>query len=342
MMAVKNVRIIEWRGRLGPTSRWAARYFKDVGCRVYVTDSQDTRGLVDLVYTPIPGLPRPNAPTKLFTQLEGYGEAAIMPGSAPSSRIEATFENSHEVMLADPNIHVELEKNGVGGDPIMLPNPAPDVDIPPRNTPNFTVFIPMGTWDIKKPERAVQAARIVGEEEPSITFQMIISSRRSWSCPLDWLELDNIQFRPVVPYEDMLKLYGIADVVAPFSAAEVLPWTVFEGFISGKPTIVDVAGRIQTVHREHIEEMTSWYGASSDLFHRRWKEYYGSGEGDHYLHAGSAEELAQLILELYGDEKRRLELGNRAIEWVGEYDEHWSFGDKGRKIIELTKEVGFH
>jgi len=154
-----------------------------------------------------------------------------------------------------------------------------------------------------------------------------------WHMPLDWLELDNVEFLPNMPHNTMLEQYARADVVIPFSAAEILPWTVFESFIAGKPTIVDVIGKVQSVHRKHVEEMVSWFGTPSRIFHEKWCDRYASGEGDHYLHASSAEDLAQLILELYHDEKRRLELGNNALEWVGAYK--WKPKDKGMKVIEL-------
>jgi len=43
----------------------------------------------------------------------------------------------------------------------------------------------------------------------------------------------------------MKELYGQADVILPYSSAEILPTTVFEGFISGKPVVVNCLGKIQ-------------------------------------------------------------------------------------------------
>ncbi|GAI54367.1 unnamed protein product [marine sediment metagenome] len=94
-------------------------------------------------------------------------------------------------------------------------------------------------------------------------------------------------------------------------------------------------GKIQSVNRKYVEEMVKWFGCSSKVFNELWEDKYKSGEGDHYLHAGSAEELARLILELYADEKRRLELGNNALEWVNAYSKDWKPKDKGKKILDM-------
>lgn len=329
------VKIIEWSKRTGPKSRWAVNCFDDAGCTGIISeDWTDTGGSVDLVYTPVPGLKKTEG-IPLVTQLEGYGGVSVMPGSKPSPKLRETFENSNKVLLVDPNIYLELVRCGIHHDTIMLPNPAPKVTITPQDSSNFTVFCPSGTWNIKHPERVIQAARIVGEKEPSIRFVMPVGSKKVWNWPLDWLDLENVEFLPTLPYDKMLKQYAKADIVIPFSAAEILPWTVFESFLAGKPTIVDVIGKVQSVHREHVKEMVSWFGTPSRLFHERWKDKYLSGEGDHYLHADSAEGLAKHILELYKNGKRRLELGLNAQKWIDAYG-NWKHKDKGEKILELA------
>jgi len=324
------VKIIEWFRRPGTPTRWAADCFADAVCRVVVsTDWKDTSG-ADLVYTPVPGLKKMDSP--LFTQLEGYGAVLVMPGSKPSPRVKMTFDNSDKVGVIDPNMHMELLRCGMDQNTLMLPNPIPDIVIPPKESQKFTVFYPSGCWSIKKPERIIEAARLVGKEEPGIRFVMSVGSK-IWHMPLDWLELDNVDFLPNLSHAKMLEQYAKADIVAPFSAAEILPWTVFEAFIAAKPTIVDVIGKVQSVHRKYVEELVSWFGVPSRLFHEKWEDKYASGEGDHYLHADSAEDLAKLIIELYHDEKRRAELGLHAQQWVDAYK--WKPIDKGKKILEL-------
>lgn len=324
------VKIIEWYKRLGPTSRWAIECFVDVGCRVVISsDWKDTTG-ADLVYTPVPGLRKIDSP--IFTQFEGYGAVLVMQGSKLSPKVKATFDNSDKVGVVDPNMYLELVRCGVEQNTLMLPNPIPDIAILPKESSEFRVFYPSGCWGIKKPERIIQAARMVGKEDPSIKFVMSVGSK-IWHMPLDWLELDNMEFLPNLSHDKMLDQYARADIVIPFSAAEILPWTVFESFIAGKPTIVDVIGKVQSVHRKHVEEMISWFGTPSRLFHEKWADKYASGEGDHYLRASSAEMLAELIIALHDDEKRRRELGLNALQWADAYK--WKPIDKGKKILEL-------
>jgi len=324
------VKIIEWFKRPGPTTRWAADGFADAGCRVVIsTDWKDTAG-ADLIFTPVPGLKRRDTP--IYTQFEGYGNVLVMPGSKPSPLVKMTFDHSDKIGVIDPNMHMELLRCGVDQNTLMLPNPIPNIVVPPKETSEFRVFYPSGCWSIKQPERVVQAARLVGKEEPSIRFVMAVGSK-IWHMPLDWLELDNVEFLPNLPHDKMLEQYALADIVIPFSAAEILPWTTFEGLLAGKPMISDVIGKVQSVHRKHVEDMVSWFGVPSRFFHEKWCDKYGSGEGDHYLHAGSAEELAKLIIELYHDEKRRRELGLNALRWVDAYK--WKPKNKGEKILEL-------
>lgn len=328
------VRIIEWIKRLGSLTRWAANCFTDSGCQVEISNNwKDTGPPADLVYTPVPGL-RATKGIPLVTQFEGYGGVSVLPGSKASPKIAETFKNSSKILLADPNMYFELKRCGIDQPTLMMPNPAPDVEIMSKKSSNFTIFCSQGAWCIKNPGRVIRAANIVGKEEPDIRFVMPVGSERVWRWPLKWLEADNVEFLPTLPYEKMLEQYAMADVVAPFSAAEVLPWTIFEGYVSGKPVIADVLGKTQSVHRKYVADMVSWFSTPSKLFHKKWEDKYGSGEGDHYLHAGSAEELAKLILELYGDEKRRLELGLNAQKWIDAYD--WKSRDKGKKILELV------
>ncbi|GAI73122.1 unnamed protein product, partial [marine sediment metagenome] len=81
-------------------------------------------GGVDFVYTPVPGLKKTEG-VPLVTQLEGYGGVSVMPGSRPSPKLRETFENSDKVLLADPNMHIELMRCGINQNTIMMPNPAP-------------------------------------------------------------------------------------------------------------------------------------------------------------------------------------------------------------------------
>jgi len=336
------VRIIDWHKRTGALTRWAGCWFEEAGCKVDVSFNQmNTGGTVDLVFTPIPGLrklPKTlDTSPPLVTQLEGMGHESFLPGSKTSPRIEATLANSDRVLLADPNMYLGLKGAGVGDkldETLMVPNPTPPFGVTTdwsKDHP-FTVFCPSGAWCIKKPERFVQAARIVGAREPSIRFVMITGPGGAWKWPLDWLEVDNIEFLPHQDHKRMIQLYSEADIVCPWSAAEILPWTVFESFVAGKPTIVDVIGKTQSVHRDHVKEMCSDFGMPSKEFQEKWKDRYMSGESNHFLYAGTPEELAQIILELYKDEERRAELSSNASGWIEQY---WTCKDKGKKVLDI-------
>jgi len=343
---VTLVRIIDWHKRTGALTRWAGCWFEEAGCKVDVSFNQmNTGGAVDLVFTPIPGLrklPKTADPSPtLVTQLEGMGHESFMPGSKASPRIEATLADSDKVLLADPNMYLGLKKAGVGDkldNTLMVPNPAPPIDITLTDQASameqrFTVFYPSGAWYIKKPENMVRAARIVGKKEPSIRFVMITGPGGAWKWPLEWLDAENIEFLPHQEHRRMVQLYAEADIVCPWSAAEILPWTVFESFIAAKPTIVDCLGKTQSVNRKYVEEMCKDFGMSSKEFHEKWKDMYMTGNGDHFLHVGTPEELAQIILDLYKDEEGRAELSVNARRWI---DQYWTCKDKGKKVLEIA------
>lgn len=338
------VRIIDWR-RTGTSTRWAGVCFEEAGCKVELSfDEFRTAGAPDLIFTPIPGLikpPKERHPPLLFTQLEGMGHDTFFQGSKASPKVEATLAYSDKILLADPNMWLGLKQAGVGDkldDTLMVPNPAPPIDITITGLTSaleqrFTVFYPSGAWGIKKPERFVQVARIVGKKEPDIRFVMITGSGGAWKWPLDWLDANNIEFLPHQDHARMIQLYAEADIVCPWSAAEILPWTTAESFALGKPTIVDCLGKTQSVHRDHVKEMCDDFGMPSKEFHEKWKGRYMGGEGDHFLHAGTPEELAEIILSLYKDEDRRTELSMNAHRWVNQY---WTCKDKGKKVLEIA------
>ena len=177
----------------------------------------------------------------------------------------------------------------------------------------------------------MKAAEIVGREE-DIEFVIPVKSKGIYRDPVDWLEVDNLKIIPHQPYNKMLEWYGKSDIIAPFSAHEIHPQTFFEGCLAGKPVIMDSMGLIQSVHRDFLEEMEEDYGMESREFHKRWENRYHSGEGDHYLKVESSEELAELVLELYTDKKRRVELGNFALDWAKCF---WNPPDRGKRIISV-------
>jgi len=309
--------------------------FSDAGHDVEVRFDLNENPSADLVFTPIPGI---EVDCPIVTQFGGYGTQLCMPEKGFSPLAKKSLEESDLVTILDPNMFLLMEREGLKGETVTIPNATPPINISPKNSSRFTVLCP--TTDpyggTKRLGRFVEGAKIVGEEEPKIEFVMPARSRRVWRSPIDWLKVENLRILPKQPFDRMLEWYGKSDVIAPFSKAEIFPQTVLEACVAGKPLIVDQFGLIQSVHRDFLEEMEGDYGTvSSREFHERWKNQYHSGEGDHYLHAGSAEELAELVLELYADEKRRTELGNNALKWILEF---WKLKDRGERIIDCWRE----
>ena len=326
--------VLWWEGSKGPTStRWNERCFSDAGYDVEVKFKLNQNPKADLIFTPIPGI-GPNCPVPVVTQFGGFGTQLYIPGKGFSNLATESLENSDLVILHDSNFHILMEEEGLDGKTVTVPNAVPPLSIPPKKSKNFTVLNPSGGSRLKEPGRFVEAAKIVGREESEIQFEMPIRSGRIWRAPIEWLKVENFKPLPTQPFEKMLDLYARADIVAPFSAAEIHPQTFYEACLAGKPLIEDQFGLIQSVHRDFLEEMIEDFGTESAEFHQRWKGDYESGEGNHYLKAESPEELAELVLELYADERRRAELGSEALKWINQF---WRPKDRGERIIDCWR-----
>jgi len=332
-----NICLVWWANPSGPSTRWNRECFESAGHDVTV--SSEIPSWADLVFSPIPNLNFDSIGQPVVLQFGGYGRQLCLPGRGFSDTVGRCMEEADLTTVLDPNMTIEMEEWGVDSSKtVTIPNATPPITIPPKNDPKFTVLCPTTdpTDGFKRLDRFVEAARIVGEEEDSIRFVMPVKSRGVYRYPLEWLEVENLKLLPRQPYDRMLEWYGKSDVIAPFSKAEIFPQTALEAFLSGKPAIFDELGKIQSIHREYMEEIEGDFGTNSSEFHEKWKSKYRSGEGDHYLHAGSAEELAEIVLELYTDEKRRLELGSNALDFINSF---WKPRDRGRKIISCFKEA---
>ena len=270
-----------------------------------------------------------------MTQFGGYGPKLKLPGSSVNPNVVKTFEFSDLVTVIDPKMSRELWNEGIEGETRIVPNALNLPAIGNRDS-EFTVFNPMGNSSIKEPGNFVEAVRLVGEEEPSIIFKTV-SKGKNWSNPIDWLDLDNLEVLPLQPYDQMISLYSEADVIAHFSSAEISPWTVFEAMGAGKPLIAKELGLIQTISKKYIREVTADFGLTSRKFDEKWSDKYWSGEGDHFLHAETPEELAESILELYSDKRKRLRMANNALEWFKRFEDNWKPEDKARTILNEVK-----
>lgn len=326
------VSIVWWQQGTGVSARGNKECFEEAGCDVEIVDAPTP--LADLIFTPIPGV-KYDRDVPLLTQLGGFGPNLLLPRSEPHKNVERTFEFSDAVTVLDPNMHIELRRVDIDEETLMVPNAAPFIAMPDAETGDFTVLCPQGDSPMKEPERLAEAVSIVGEREPDIKFVFPSKSGR-WRNPLEWLDLDNLRVVPNQSHKNMEKLYAQADVIMPYSSAEILPTTVFEGFISGKPVIVNEIGRIQSVAREHLEKMCSDFGTASGDFHERWKGEYMSGEGEHFFKCKTPREVADAVMDLHGSDILRHRVGLRGQEWVDEYSEHWSQEDRGRKLLEAA------
>jgi len=331
-----NITLIWWSGDVsGEATRFNKECFEKAGHNVFLS-SGNVPNFSDIVFSPIPNLNFENIDNPVIVQFGGYGRQLVLPDQGFSSNTKECLEKADLVTILDPNMFLELDKNGIDGKTVTIPNATPPITIPPKNHTKLRVLCP--TTDplegMKDLDRFVEAAEIAGEEE-DIEFVIPTKSRGIYRDPVDWLGVNNLKIIPRQPHDKMLEWYGRSDVIAPFSSCEIHPQTFYEGCLAGKPVIMDSMGLIQSVHRDLLEEMIEEFGENSMLFHEGWKGDYGSGEGDHYLHAGSAEELAELVLDLYTDEKRRIRLGHNALDWVSRY---WEPRDRGERIIDCWRE----
>jgi len=331
-----RIALFWWGGNIsGQATRFNKECFEEAGHEVYLSEGE-IPGFSDVVFSPIPSLNFENIDKPVIIQFGGYGRQLVLPGQGFSDDAKECLREADLVTILDPNMFLEMDENGIDGKTVTIPNATPPITIPPENHAKFRVLCP--TTDplegMKDLDRFVEAAKIVGEEE-DIEFVIPTKSRGIYRGPTDWLGIDNLRIIPRQPYDRMLGWYGKSDVIAPLSSCEIHPQTFYEGCLAGKPLIMDSMGLIQSVHRDFLEEMIGDFGADSMLFHEGWKGDYGSGEGDHYLHAGSSEELAELVLDLCTDEKRRIELGHNALDWVSRY---WEPKDRGERIIDCWRE----
>jgi len=318
----------------GEATRFNKECFEEAGHEVYLSEG-NIPDFSDIVFSPIPNLDFESIDKPVIIQFGGYGRQLVLPNQGFSDDARECLEKANLVTILDPTMFLELDRNGIDAKTVTIPNASLPIVIPPENHAKFRVLCPTtdSLGGLKNLDRFVKAAEIVGGEE-NIQFVIPVKSREIYRNPVDWLGVDNLKIIPHQPYDKMLEWYGRSDVIAPFSSCEVFPQTFLEGCLAGKPLIMDEMGLIQSVHRKFLEEMEEEYGTKSEKFHERWENQYHSGEGDHYLKAESPEELAELVLELYTDEKKRLELGSNSLEWANRF---WEPCDRGKRLISCFK-----
>jgi len=330
-----HITLIWWGGDVsGQSTRFNRECFEEAGHEIYLSEGE-IPGFSDVVFSPIPNLNFENIDKPVIIQFGGYGRQLVLPDQGFSDDTKKCLKEADLVTILDPTMFLEMDRNGINGETVTIPNAIPPIAIPPKNHAKFRVLCPTtdSSGGMKNLDRFVEAAEIAGKEE-DIEFVIPTKSRGIYRGPVNWLGVDNLKIIPHQPHDRMLEWYGKSDVITPFSSCEIHPQTFFEGCLAGKPMILDSFGKIQSVHKEHLGDMIGDFGMDSRDFHQKWRGEYGSGEGDHYLKAESPEELAELVLELYTDEKRRAELGNNALDWT---DRFWEPCDRGKRIIDCWR-----
>jgi len=330
-----HIALLWWRGNIsGQATRFNKKCFEEAGHEVYLSEG-NIPDFSDAVFSPMPNLNFESIDKPVIIQFGGYGRQLVLPDRGFSDDARECLEKADLVTILDPTMFLELDKNGIDGETVTIPNATPPIVIPPENHAKFRLLCP--TIDplggMKDLDRFVEAAEIVGKEE-DIEFVIPTKSRGIYRDPVDWLGVDNLKIIPRQPHDKMLEWYGKSDVIAPLSTCEVFPQTFLEGCLAGKPIVMDSMGLIQSVHRDFLEEIAEDFGINSSEFYQKWRGEFGSGEGNHYLKAKSSEELAELVLELYTDKKKRAELGKNALEWANQF---WEPSSRGEKIIEVFK-----
>ncbi|MHA1280717.1 MAG: hypothetical protein ACTSQ8_26505 [Candidatus Helarchaeota archaeon] len=202
----------------------------------------------------------------------------------------------------------------------------------------FVVFNPMGTFWIKQPERFIEVVKIVNEEGLPIKFVMPMKTQFVYNCPIEWLEIPNLELLPIQSFPQMCIWYQKCDLVAVYSQAEIFPQHFFEALWFGKPLIHNNAGLIQTIPKNLLNEAIDDFGKNCIEFNEKWRGSFHTGM--HFIDTYGMEEggFAKTILDLYDDEGLREEFANAGREWVSKF---WSMTDKARLLVEMMKERGY-
>ena len=334
---------------IGQKSRGNAQAFRSLGHEVQLV----TRDFMpyhfhegaDLIFSGIPVLiciMKPTLPTIL--QAGGYGVNTVLPGGRFMREVRNLTEAPTFVTVLDPNYYDELRcswlDKKVDYDKIlMVPNGLPQqlreqpVESGEPN-PQFTVLNPAGDMRIKRPEKFVEGVKLVEKRGYPIKFKFLSKSRHSYRLPIEWLDVDSLDILPVQPYAKMVELYNEADVVAPFSYAEILPNTPFEAFHHGKPLVCNMIGKIQTIPVEDVERAVRDFGMPIAEFDEKWRDRYFTG--DHYLQAKTPEDFAEKIIYLYEHEDERKRLSRRSKEWVSYW---WHMESKCELLLDRLEEM---
>jgi len=355
-----KVRLLWWSSVTGDPSRGNQQAFENIGLETELVNMgfQDyhLRENADFLFTGMIyeavnwhlqgkiGLP-------IIIQGGGYG-----PDFLPNGKLNRFFERVTEipkslVTILDSKYYYEMLSSGLLFDfekIYVIPNGVPsylkDFPILPKKKKKkdeFIVFNPMGTFWIKQPERFIEVVKIVNEEDLPIKFVMPMKTQFVYNCPIEWLEIPNLELLPVQSFPQMCIWYQKCDLVAVYSQAEIFPQHFFEALWFGKPLIHNNAGFIQTIDISLLNDMIEDFGVSCRDFDERWHDDYHSG--NHFVDAWKWDEkqFAEWIIHLYNEEELRSEFAKNGKEWIDRFASLWSMTDKARLLMKMMKERGY-
>jgi len=204
-----RIALFWWGGNIsGQATRFNKECFEEAGHEVYLSEGE-MPGFSDVVFSPIPSLNFENIDKPAIIQFGGYGRQLVLPGQGFSDDAKECLGEADLVTILDPNMFLELDRNGINEETATIPNATPPIDIPPENHAKFRVLCP--TTDplggMKNLDRFVEAAEIAGKEE-DIEFVIPTKSRGIYRDPVDWLGVDNLRITPPQPFDKMLEWYG--------------------------------------------------------------------------------------------------------------------------------------
>ena len=352
-----KVRLLWWSSVTGDASRGNQQAFENIGLETELVNMgfQDyhLRENADFLFTGMIyeavnwylqgkiGLP-------IIIQGGGYG-----PNLLPNGKLNRFFERVTEipkslVTILDSKYYYEMLNSGLPFDfekIFIVPNGVPsylkDFPILPKKKKRkdeFIVFNPMGTFWIKQPERFIEVVKTVNKENLPIKFVMPMKTQFVYNCPIEWLEIPNLELLPVQSFPQMCIWYQKCDLVAVYSQAEIFPQHFFEALWFGKPLIHNNAGLIQTVSIDLLKDIIKDFGINCMDFDKKWSHAYHTG--GHFLDAyGFTEkDFADAILDFYVNEELRNECAKLGKKWVSNF---WSMTDKARLLVEMMKERGY-
>ena len=116
------VTIIWWSGDVsGETTRFNKECFEGAGHKVILSNPN----LADVVFSPVTNLNFEDINKPAIVQFGGYGRQLVLPNQGFSSNARGCFEKADLVTILDPNMFLEMDKNGVDGETVTIPNASP-------------------------------------------------------------------------------------------------------------------------------------------------------------------------------------------------------------------------